>query len=414
MVTKPFCMKTKCFFLILWSLFVRQAGAQVAPLDSNRLVVCYPAGIVPERLAVFRSLQQTYGVVMDDSLPRLRMQRWRFVSDAVRDSFVRKVWGRAAALTERGTVILPSEEKKPRSRISSDSLKLLRSAAYWRDTFLHSCPNQAGNTLIKVSVIDCGMASTTQDSLLKRYCDLEKGRNFTSESSWNDTEENLHGTRVASVIAQIYDRLGMPTQSKILIFKAFNGSGEGDLWNILQAIDASIEQQVQIVNLSFNYQADLPADGGIVRAKLVLEEAINTAKNYNILFVTAAGNNGVNTDLIPTKGYFSTNFDCENLLKVTSDSVGIPTSFGNYGIRSVDIAAPGIVKGVGFKDSLVVSVGTSFAAPVVTAILAVEGSKMNVFDWRLAKAAILRRTQMLPAWVTKLKPTGGVLRPICD
>jgi subtilisin family serine protease len=407
-------MKIKAFLFILLGFMMRQAAAQVAPLDSNRLVICYPAGILPERLAVFRALQQTYGVIMDDSLPRLRMQRWKFISDALRDSFIRKVWGRAAAIAERGTVLLPSEKKKPHSRISSDSLSLIRSAQYWSHTFLNSCPNQAGRTPIQVSVIDCGMSSTTQDSLLIRYCDLGRSRNFTSEPNWNDTETNLHGTRVASVITQVYQRLGMPAQSKILIFKAFNQNGEADLWNILRAIDACILQQVQIVNLSFNYQADLQVDGGIVRAKLVLEEAINTAKNYNILFVTAAGNDGENVDSIPTKGYFSTNFECENLLKVTSDSTGIPTSFGNYGMKSVDIAAPGIVKAVGYNDSLVVSVGTSFAAPVVTALLAIEGSKMRQFDWRWVKAAILRRTQMRPAWTTKLKSTGGVLKPICN
>jgi subtilisin family serine protease len=342
------------------------------------------------------------------------MQRWQFISDALRDSFIRKVWGRAAAIAERGTLILPSEVKNPHSRISSDSLRLVQSANYWENSFLNHCPNQAGQTPIKVGVIDCGMSQTTQDSLLRRYCDLGRSQNFTAEPNWNDTELNAHGTRVASVITQIYQRLGMPAASKLLIFKAFNQHGEGDLWNILQAIDACIAQQVQIVNLSFNYQADLQADGGMVRAKLVLEEAINTAKNYNILFVTASGNDGVNTDSIPTTGYFSTNFECENLLKVTGDSIGIPTSFGNYSPKSVDIAAPGIVKVVGRNDSLVVSVGTSFAAPVVTAIAAVEGSKMRIFDWRLAKAAVLRRTQMRPAWTTKLKSTGGVLKPICN
>jgi subtilisin family serine protease len=149
-----------------------------------------------------------------------------------------------------------------------------------------------------------------------------------------------------------------------------------------------------------------------------VETAINIAKNYNILFVTAAGNDGANVDANPSIGYFPTNFACDNLIKVAADSTlfGVPTTFSNYGANSVDIAAPGIVVVAGRNDTLMISSGTSFAAPVVTALAAVEASKLSSFDWWAVKQAL--RTRFKPtipaAWQGKLKATGGVLKPICD
>ncbi len=68
-----------------------------------------------------------------------------------------------------------------------------------------------------------------------------------------------------------------------------------------------------------------------------------------MFFVAAAGNDGINTDLIP---HYPSSYDSENILSVASvdlvESNVELSSFSNYGTVSVDVAAPG-----GGKYSLV-------------------------------------------------------------
>ncbi|MEY4936421.1 MAG: hypothetical protein RIS64_2780, partial [Bacteroidota bacterium] len=126
---------------------------------------------------------------------------------------------------------------------------------------------------------------------------------------------------------------------------------------------------------------------------------------------------GSNVDNAQTVGFFPTQFQCDNLIKVAADSIGTQLmSFTNYGFNSVDIAAPGTVVVAGRNDTLMVSSGTSFAAPIVTALAAVEASKLTSFDWWAVKQALRARFKptVPTAWQGKLKSTGGVLKPICD
>jgi Subtilase family len=410
----------KKYLILCLSMICTSIFGQIAKIDSNRIIIHLPVGITPERKLFFLQLRGAFGVAVVDSLPRLQMEQWAFTSERQRLAFM-AIWGQAAAMMER-SVLTVSAPKKPRPRISEDTITAI-SANYWTQTFLRRC-NQAGNTPVKVATIDCGIKMDAncnpQNALLNRYYDQIKSRNLRNDSlnacSIQETHPDLHGTRVAAVIATIYDSVGMNSAiQKITIFKAFNERGEAELWDILRAIDACIQQQMNIVNLSFNYKANLFPNTGVVRAKLLVETAINIAKNYNILFVTAAGNDGNDVDGTPNVGFFATQFECDNLIKVAADSIGIPASFTNYGIKSVDMAAPGIVVTQGRGDTLMISTGTSFAAPVVTAIAAIEASKLSSFDWWAVKKALQQRFRPTPAaWQGKLNPNGGVLKPICD
>jgi hypothetical protein len=68
-----------------------------------------------------------------------------------------------------------------------------------------------------------------------------------------------------------------------------------------------------------------------------LEEAI---KNYNGLFVAAAGNEGMNID---SNQSYPSNFTSSNILSVAAvDNQGNLAGFSNYGTRNVDVAAPGV------------------------------------------------------------------------
>jgi hypothetical protein len=410
----------KIYLIALLSIICNFSNAQISRVDSASIVIHFPIGLESNRLSTITALRSAYQVQVEDSLPRLQMQLWRFPNQAKRQAFM-QIWGDYAGILEQ-SVLRESAPKKPRMYRSNDSTSVA-SATYWEQSFLGNCP-QAGNTPVKVAIIDGGVCTNQgnlpQNALLNRHFDAAGSRNFTREGTTamiQDNNDYAHGTRVASVIAQIYDRTGMPATQKITIFKAFNAQGEAELWDVLKGIDACIQQRMNIVNLSFNYAAHLPPQQGATRAKLLLEIAMNIAKDYNMLFVTSAGNDNVNVDNNPNIGYFPTNFEGDPIVKVAADSLGTqPTFFSNYGSNSVDVAAPGTVTSVGRNDTLMVSSGTSFAAPIVAAILAVEASQLSSFDWWAVRQKLNRRfkTTIPTAWQGKLKVTGGVLKPICQ
>ena len=68
-------------------------------------------------------------------------------------------------------------------------------------------------------------------------------------------------------------------------------------------------------------------------------DAINRANAQNILFISAAGNNGTNNDV--TANYPS-NYASDNVIAVASiNKAGGLSGFSQYGAKTVDIGAPG-------------------------------------------------------------------------
>jgi subtilisin family serine protease len=108
-----------------------------------------------------------------------------------------------------------------------------------------------------------------------------------------------------------------------------------------------------------------------------LEDAINAANGVGVLFVVAAGNDGVDTDETPT---YPACYPCPNIISVAAtDDNDQLASFSNYGTATVELAAPG----VGIESTLPVTAtaamtseglptsygqlsGTSMATPLVS------------------------------------------------
>lgn len=93
-----------------------------------------------------------------------------------------------------------------------------------------------------------------------------------------------------------------------------------------------------------------------------------------MLFVTAAGNSGTNNDISPV---YPANFNLSNVISVAAmDNQGNLSSFSNYGLNTVDIAAPGkdIISttpgnGYGYLS------GTSMSAAYASGVAALVKSK---------------------------------------
>lgn len=176
----------------------------------------------------------------------------------------------------------------------------------------------------------------------------------------NDNDN--HGTHVAGVIAAtMNNQIGIAgiasnINVKIMSLKINGGkNGTGDVAKAVKAIKYASMMGADICNLSWGSKQAYPE----------LEAAI---KESNMLFVAAAGNDGLNIDDSPL---FPASLKLDNLISVTFiDADGDLTGYSNFGKNSVDIAAPGNDILSTIVGSYSNASGSSMAAPQVSAVAA--------------------------------------------
>lgn len=146
---------------------------------------------------------------------------------------------------------------------------------------------------------------------------------------------NGHGTHVAGIIGASGNdssRIsGVCWTSNIIAIRAFDSNGDGSTADIVQAIEFAIQNGARIINASWGHTIYDAA----------LYDAVNEARDNNVLFVAAAGNEGMDNDAVPYPHY-PASFDLDNIIAVADlTQYGILSPSSNYGVTSVDIAAPG-------------------------------------------------------------------------
>ena len=157
-------------------------------------------------------------------------------------------------------------------------------------------------------------------------------------------------------------------------------------------------------------QADVVATnnswGGGPRS-FALSYEIRSQGEAGILFVAAAGNGALNTDIDPR---YPSSFRMGNIISVAAtDSTDQLAYFSNYGPNSVDLGAPGLYiystlpnNRYGFMS------GTSMAAPHVTGAVALVKAACPHLTHLQLKDAILRNVDAVSALNGKTV-TGGRL-----
>ncbi len=209
------------------------------------------------------------------------------------------------------------------------------------------------------------------------YVDDVYGWDFVGNNNtvFDGTSDD-HGTHVAGTIGGVGNNgkgvAGICWQVNLFSAK-FLGKNGGTTDNAIQAVNYITDLKV---NRGVNFVATNNSWGGGGYSQ-ALHDAIEGAKNANILFIAAAGNgdsqgNGINIDLNPS---YPASYDNDNIISVAAiTSTGGITTWSNYGSTSVDIGAPGsgIYSTVpkSSKGSVISSYasysGTSMATPHVT------------------------------------------------
>jgi len=176
-----------------------------------------------------------------------------------------------------------------------------------------------------------------------------------------------HGTHVTSVIFGQHGSSihGIAPGCRGLIVPVFTKGSQGGVVpcsqiDLARAITQAVQQGANVINIS---GGQLAAAG---ESDTFLANAVRLCADNNVLIVAAAGNDGCDCLHVPAA--------LESVLAVGAiDSAGSPIGFSNWGeaYRSQGILAPGenILGGIpGGITAL--KTGTSFAAPVVSGIIA--------------------------------------------
>jgi len=155
-------------------------------------------------------------------------------------------------------------------------------------------------------------------------------------------EDGGHGTHVAGTIAAAGDNgtgvAGISWKSKIMALKFLTIHG-GDTIDAIKCIDYVLAQKQAGVNV-----VAINASWGGDNYSTPLKEAIQRSNDAGILFIAAAGNGGTDQigDNIDNVPHYPASYDLPGIISVAaSDQDDLLADFSNYGVDSVDLAAPG-------------------------------------------------------------------------
>ncbi|MCH2535751.1 MAG: S8 family serine peptidase, partial [Bdellovibrionales bacterium] len=117
----------------------------------------------------------------------------------------------------------------------------------------------------------------------------------------------------------------------LMILKYYDPTSQGNnnLKNTIKAIEYAVKMNAHIINYS----------GGGLEPSAQELAAIKKARDKGVLFVAAAGNESSNSD---QQKYYPADYDLDNIISVTAiDKNSNVLSSSNYGVNTVDVAAPG-------------------------------------------------------------------------
>lgn len=248
-----------------------------------------------------------------------------------------------------------------------------------------------GSTNVIVAVIDTGIRPTHVDLAAQMwrnpgeipgngvdddgdgYVDNVHGINAITGSG-DSADDHGHGTHVAGTIGAAANngraQVGVCWQVRLMACRFMacrsDGGASGTTSDAIECINFAVANGAKILNNSWG--------GGPYSQALY--DAILAARNAGVLFVAAAGNDGLDTDLYP---HYPSCYNLDNVISVAAlDRSDNLASFSNSGRSSVDLGAPGVSihSCVASSDSDYETwSGTSMAAPHVSGVAALIAAR---------------------------------------
>jgi subtilisin family serine protease len=255
-----------------------------------------------------------------------------------------------------------------------------------------------------------GVAGVDDDG--NGYIDDVRGWDFVNEDPY-PLDGHGHGTMVAGIIAAVTGNTkgiaGIMPNGQVMALKVIGDAGEGTLGDAVEAIEYALDKGVRISNSSWGYSEILPEELADHNA---LFDIMQAAQASDHLFIMAAGNDGIDTDLAP---HYPSSFELDNVIAVTAtNNLDELAWFSSYGMSSVDIAAPGdAVISVhklfaGSLEDYAWESGTSLAAPHVTGVAGLIMELQPGLSYRQIRTRILATARPV-AGLAGTSATGGIV-----
>lgn len=239
--------------------------------------------------------------------------------------------------------------------------------------------------------------SNSIDDDANGFIDDVRGWDFLNND--NDPSDDYgHGTHVAGIIGAVGNNskgsVGVSWNAKVMPLKSIGPNGTGGIAYSIQAIEYAIQMGVDIMSNSWSL-------GGPSQS---LKDAIMAANDAGILFVVAAGNGGNDVDNLPL---FLSTEDIPNIVAVAATNYNdYKLNSSSYGVRSVDIGAPGgsifstvptgvcsMCKPSGYGYSS----GTSMATPFVAGAAALVKAEYPSLNSTGLKSRLLSSVDLVPS-----------------
>jgi len=221
---------------------------------------------------------------------------------------------------------------------------------------------------------------------------------YNAITGGGDLTDNVgHGTHVAGTIGATGNNgvgvAGVNWNVRIMACKFLDATGGGSTAEAIACLHYVADMKRRGVNIV----ATNNSWGGPAYSR-ALQDAIDAQRD--ILFITAAGNDGTNSDLTPT---YPANFDLPNVVAVAaSTSADSLATYSQYGRRTVHLTAPGdAIYSTSPGNGYATHSGTSMAAPHVTGLAALIKATHPTADWRGIKNLLLSAGAPLPALAGK-------------
>ncbi len=230
------------------------------------------------------------------------------------------------------------------------------------------------------------------------FIDDVYGWNFVSNNNRLD-DNHGHGTHIAGIIgAEAGNKKGISGISpdvSLMILKYYDPKvpNTDNLKNTIRSIEYAAKMGAHIINYS----------GGGTEFSEEEYKAVQLAEQKGILFVAAAGNERSNSD---EHHYYPADYKLKNIISVTAiDPTTEVLSSSNYGIDTVDIAAPGqTILSCLPNNSYGLMTGTSQATAFVTGAAVLVMSHKDLYNQaEEVKKFILATGDSSPSLIAKTK-----------
>ncbi len=178
-----------------------------------------------------------------------------------------------------------------------------------------------------------------------------------------------HGTMVMGVIHLVAPK------AQLLPLKAFHADGTGFLSDILRAVYYAVQNNANIINMSFDFKT----------ASTELKSALDYANQLNVVCAASAGNDGQGPPFL----VYPAALQSDVMGVASTSNLDARSTFSNYGNSIVWVAAPGeaIVTTYPFS-TYSAGWGTSFSAPFVSGAGALLRNLRTDINESLAASAV--------------------------